>query len=65
MNIKELRTLTGWTQKAFAEYFGISKRNIEDWENGRASCSEYLMALMQYKLCKEGIISELSDHEKD
>lgn len=65
MNIKEIRTLTGWTQKEFAEYFGISKRNIEDWENGRANCSEYLRALMQYKLCKEGIINELSGNEKD
>lgn len=54
--VRELRDLSGMTQKAFAEYFGISKRNIEEWESGRRKCSDYLYDLMKYKLEKEGII---------
>lgn len=56
MNVKELRTAAGMTQKAFAEYFGISKRAIEEWEGGRRNCPEYLLNLMTYKLEKEGLI---------
>lgn len=56
MNIKELRTLSGMTQQAFADYFGVSKRAVESWEGGKRQCPEYLLNLMQYKLEKEGII---------
>ena len=56
MTIKELRAKSGMTQKAFAEYFGVSKRAVEDWEGERRKCPEYLLDLMQYKLEKEGII---------
>lgn len=57
MNVKELRTAAGMTQKAFSEYFGIPKRNIEEWEGERRKCSDYLLDLMQYKLVKEGIVN--------
>ena len=56
MTIKELRTLSGMTQKAFAEYFGFSKRAVENWEGGKRECPEYLLKLIQYKLEHEGII---------
>ena len=56
MTIKELRTKSGMTQKAFAEYFGMSKRAIEEWEGNRRKCPDYLLNLMQYKLEKEGMI---------
>lgn len=56
MNVKELRTAAGMTQKAFSEYFGIPKRNIEEWESERRRCTDYLLDLMQYKLVNEGII---------
>lgn len=54
--IKELRTAAGMTQKAFAEYFGISKRAIESWEGGKRECPAYLFDLMKYKLRNEGLI---------
>lgn len=54
--IKELRTSTGMTQKVFAEYFGISKRTVEEWEGGRNKCPNYLFDLMVYKLKNEGLI---------
>ena len=58
MTIKELRTKSGMTQKTFAEYFGCSKRAVEEWEGDRRKCPEYLLNLMQYKLENEGIISK-------
>ena len=56
MKIKTLREAAGMTQQAFADYFGIPKRSIENWEGEQRKCPEYLLALMQYKLKKEGII---------
>lgn len=53
MTIKELRTAAGMTQKQFAEYFGISRRNIEDWEADERKCKPYLVELIEYKLRKE------------
>lgn len=61
MTIKELRKMTGLTQEKFGEYFGISRRTIQNWEadgesdNGR-KCPDYLLDLMEYKLQKENII---------
>lgn len=56
MTIKELREASGMTQKAFAEYFRIPKRTVENWEGGQRECPAYLLELMEYKLKKEGII---------
>lgn len=56
MTIKELRTACGMTQKAFAEYFSIPKRSIENWEGGTRNAPEYLIELMEYKLKNEGLI---------
>ena len=54
--IKELRTASGMTQKAFSEYFSISKRNVENWEGGKSTCPPYLFDLMRYKLIHENKI---------
>lgn len=56
--IKELRKAAGMTQKEFAEYFGMSKRNVENWEGGLSNCPPYLLALIEYKLRKEGMLKE-------
>ena len=53
MTFKELRIASGMTQRQFAEYFGIPKRTIEDWERGIAKCAPYLLELMKYKLDNE------------
>lgn len=53
MTIKELRTATGMSQRAFGEYFGIPCRSIENWEGGQRKCPSYLLELMKYKLEKE------------
>ena len=56
LTIKEMRKLSGMTQKEFSEYFDIPKRNIEDWEREVAECKPYIVDLIHYKLEKEGII---------
>ena len=56
MTIRQLREASDMTQKAFAEYFGIPKRTIEDWEGERRKCPAYLFELMEYKLRNEKII---------
>lgn len=55
MTFKELRHQSGMTQRQFAEYFGIPRRTIENWETGVNQCNDYLIALMKYKLDHEGI----------
>lgn len=61
--IKALRTSTGMTQKSFAEYFGFSKRAVENWEGGQNKCPEYLFALMLYKLEHEGLIKSSEENK--
>lgn len=53
MTIKELRQQTGLSQSAFAKYFEIPLRTVQDWEQGKRKPPEYLVKLMQYKLEKE------------
>lgn len=56
MGVKKLRGEAGMTQTQFIKYFGIPKRTVQSWEYGERKCPEYLLALMRYKLKKEGLI---------
>ncbi len=56
VTFKELRAASGMTQRAYAEYFGVSLRTVESWETGHRNCPAYLLDLMRYKLEKENII---------
>lgn len=53
MTIKEIRTLSGLTQAAFADKYQIPKRTIEDWEAGRRSCPIYTQNLLQEAVKRE------------
>ncbi|MBQ7879566.1 MAG: helix-turn-helix domain-containing protein [Clostridia bacterium] len=57
MKIKDLRKAAGMSQQKFSEYFNIPKRTIEDWETGLHCPPAYLLALIEYKLEKEGFLS--------
>ena len=35
INVRRIREKLGMSQKAFAEYFGVNLRTIQDWEQGR------------------------------
>lgn len=54
MTIKELRTLTGLSQKAFSDKYEIPKRTIEDWEAERRTPPEYVIKLLE-RVVKEDL----------
>ena len=47
MTIKELRQITGLSQKAFGEKYHIPKRSIENWEGGQRKPSETILYLLE------------------
>jgi DNA-binding transcriptional regulator YiaG len=42
------------SQSQFADYFHIPKATLQNWEQGRRECPEYVLKLIEYKLKKEG-----------
>lgn len=56
MDFKELRQKAKMSQKQIAVYFGIPKRTVENWDEGKNKIPKYLLDLMIYKLKKEKII---------
>lgn len=55
---KELRQASGMSQRKFADYFGIPRRTIEEWDSNNRECKPYIIALMRFKLVQDGIIKE-------
>lgn len=47
MTVKELRTITGLSQRAFGKKYHIPTRTIEDWEGGRRRPSETILYLLE------------------
>lgn len=47
MTIKEIRSLTGLSQAAFAQKYDIPKRSIENWEEGRREPPAYVLKLLE------------------
>lgn len=62
MTFRELRAASGMTIKEFAEYFHVPVRSVESWNTTNASasraCAPYLLELIEYKLRKEGILTD-------
>lgn len=56
MTITDLREASGMNIKAFAEYFHIPYRTIQNWLSGEREAPAYLVELIEYKLRKEGLI---------
>lgn len=54
MEVKELRMLSGLSQQAFSEKYGIPKRSIENWESGKRTPPEYVISLLE-RAVKEDI----------
>lgn len=55
MTVKELRKLTGQTQKEFSNRFGIPYRTLQGWESQDSTCPEYVRKLLAFKLISEEI----------
>lgn len=63
--ISQALKATGMTQKAFAEYFGIPVRTLQDWLAGKRKMPDYLLRLMIYKLEIEKKVEGLSEELED
>lgn len=50
MKIKEIRTLTGLTQKGFSDKYGIPLPTIQHWERGNRECPQYVRDLLEFKV---------------
>lgn len=47
MTIKEMREKLGLSQTKFAQFYGIPKRTIENWESGTRKPPEYVIGLLE------------------
>lgn len=47
MTVKELREMTGLSQKAFGKKYHIPKRTLEDWEGGRRKANGTILYLLE------------------
>lgn len=50
MEIKELRKLTGLSQKQFSEKYGIPLPTIRHWEQKQRECPQYVLDLLEFKV---------------
>ena len=47
MTVKEMREKVGMSQAAFALYYNIPKRTIENWESGKSKPPVYVLEMLQ------------------
>jgi DNA-binding transcriptional regulator YiaG len=59
--LKTLRERSGMSQSQFAKYFNIPTDSIQNWEQGRRKCPQYLIDLIEYKLVNEHLIKGFDD----
>ena len=50
MTIKEIRTITGFSQAKFAERYKIPKRTVESWEMGERQPPAYVLDLIEWRV---------------
>lgn len=46
-DVKDIRAVTGLSQAKFAEFYGIPKRTVENWEEGKSRAPEYVLRLLE------------------
>lgn len=47
MTMREIRALTGLTQKEFGEFYGIPRRTIQSWEEGKRKPPAWVLRLLE------------------
>lgn len=50
MTVKEIRALTGLTQRKFAEKYHIPFITVQSWEQGVRHAPPYVLELLQFKV---------------
>ena len=59
-NVKEIREVTGLSQKAFAELYGIPLSTLRNWEQGTNSPAPYVLGLISRTLpCMNSTLKEM------
>ncbi len=58
MNIKDIRKKLNYTQKQFANYFGIPTRTYQHWEDGDRQPPEYVLKLIVENLQLKGLLND-------
>lgn len=56
--VRELRESTGLSQAAFSEAYGMTKRTIQNWEQGKSPMAYYVYALLKYRLSSDRVATE-------
>lgn len=59
--IKEIRQSTGLSQAQFCEVLNIPKRTLQDWEQGKRQCPEYVAELIAYRVEHDPTIPKVSE----
>ena len=62
--IKEIRLSTGLSQAKFCEALNIPKRTLEDWEQGKRACPEYVAELIAYRVENDPTIPKANNPEE-
>ena len=53
MDIREMRTRLGDTQSEFAARYNIPFRTVQNWETGLRKPPEYIMTLLESRICED------------
>ena len=64
MNIKELRIMTGQTQKQFAENFGIPVGTLRRWDYGESTPAPYVIKLIADKIPAKNELMKKIEYSK-
>lgn len=59
--IKEIRLSTGLSQAQFCEALNIPKRTVQDWEQGKRQCPEYVAELIAYRVANDPTIPKINN----
>ena len=63
MDIKEIRNISGMSQRAYAEKNHIPKRTYEGWEIGERKPPEYVLEMLE-RIVKEDMIEQNDEDNK-
>lgn len=59
--IKEIRLSTGLSQSKFCEALNIPIRTVQDWEQGKRQCPEYVAELIAYRVANDPDIPKITE----
>lgn len=65
MDIKEIRMQTNMSQQKFADYFGIPKHSLQNWEYGVTKPPAYVINMIERILTLEKCINTLKPEKTD